>query len=186
MVYTAGFRDAARGPSWWTGSILGPKIRAFHAAVSPASTAWPVANTAFIYPFLVPTPVTFAEMFWVSGTGPGTANIDLGIYRDDFTLISSIGATASVNTTDAVLPAGGKAFTVGTVTLPRGRYYMGMSAAATSITVRAAVNTNDFCRALGMFKMATAHPLPATFTPASMGTTAFIPTIGATTITNIL
>jgi hypothetical protein len=186
MTYTAGFRDAARGPCWTTMSVLGAKIRAFHNAVSAASTAWPVANTAFIYPFLVPTPVTFDEMFFVAGTTPGTANFDLGIYKDDFTLISSIGATAAVNTTDAILPVGGKAFTAGTITLPRGRYYMGMSAAAITITCRAAVNTNDFCRALGMFKMATAHPLPATFTPASMGTTAFIPIFGATTITNIL
>ncbi len=185
MTYEGGFADSKTGPVWWTGSILAAKIRAFHAAVSPASTAWPVANTAFLIPFGVQTSVTFAEMFFVSGTGPGTANFDLGIYGDDFKLIASIGATASTNTTDAILPAGGGAFTT-PVTLTRGRYYMAMSAAATSITVRAAVNGNDFCRALGMFKMATAQPLPTTFTPASMGTTAFIPTIGMTTITNIL
>jgi hypothetical protein len=185
MTYQGSFANATIGPSWWTGSILGTKIRSYAAALSPVSTAWPVANTAFVIPFVVSTPVTFAEMFFVSGTGPGTANFDLGIYGDDFKLIRSIGATASVNTTDAILPAGGGAFTT-PVTLTRGRYYMAMSAAAITITVRAAVNANGFPRALGMFQMATAQPLPTTFTPASMGTTAFIPTIGATTITNIL
>ncbi len=185
MTYEGSFADAERGPVWATPGLIGARSRGFQIGAVPASVAWPIANTAYVIPFAVSTPVTFAEMFFFTGTTPGTANFDLGIYRDDFTRIANIGATACVNTTDAVMPAGGGAFAT-PVTLTRGRYYMAMSAAAITITVRAAVYGNDFCRAFGMFQMATAQPLPATFTPASMGTTAFIPTIGMTTITNIL
>jgi len=187
MSLTAGVRpDANRGPAWSTQTIIGVRGRTFQVAAATASTAWPVANTAFALPFLVSAPITFAEMFWFSGTTPGTANIDLGIYREDFTLLDSIGATAAVNTTDIIQPVGGKALSKGPLTLTRGRYYMAMSAAAVTITTRAQVQANGWVRALGMQKMATAHPLPATFIPASMGTTAFIPWIGMTTITNLL
>lgn len=166
-------------PAWTSATIHGGKTRAFHVAAVPLSVAWPVNNDAYLIPFYVSVPTTFVEMFFFSGTTPGTANFDLGIYRDDFTRIVSLGATAAVNTTDAIQPVGGG--NIADTTLPRGRYYMAMSAAATSITARAAANSNDFLRALGMKKMATAHPLPATVTPASMGTTAFMPQLGMTT-----
>lgn len=183
-MYTPPTQDIRRGPVWTTtGTLFGSRFRTFHGAVAPASTAWPVANTAFAIPFEISTPLPIAEIFFMAGTSPGTANYDLGIYNDAFQLIKSLGATAAVNTTDAILPVGGGTFAL---TLPRGRYFVAMSAAAITVTVRAAVNGNDFMRALGMFKMATAHPLPATFTPASMGTTAFMPTIGLATVTNIL
>lgn len=185
MSYEGSFADASSAAVWTTAVLTADRIRAFHASVVPASTAWPSANAAYLIPFQVSTPVTFAEMFFTSGTTPGTANFDLGIYDEAFARIVSLGATACVNTSDAVQPAGGGAFAA-PVTLTRGRYYAAMSAAATSITVRAAVNSNNFCRALGMQTMAAAHPLPSTITPASMGSTNFIPTIGMATITNIL
>lgn len=184
MTYTGGFQDRG-GPILTTMSILGSRRRAWQAASVPASVAWPVANDAYLIPFELSGPDTFNEMFFIAGTTPGTANFDLGVYRENFTRIASLGATAAVNTTDALLPAGGGAFST-PITLPPGRYYMAMSAAAITITCRAAVPTNEFCRAIGMQKMAAAHPLPATITPASMGTTAFIPTLGLSWITNIL
>jgi hypothetical protein len=169
--------------------MLGPRLQVIGTAATPTSQAWPANNDAYLIPFLVSTPVTFSRIFFGAGTSPGTANYDLGIYNDAFGLIRSLGATASVNTTDALLPVGGGAFTT-PVTLTRGRYFVAMSAAATSITVRGAatgVTANQVLRAVGMFKMASAHPLPSTFVPASMGTTAFIPTVGLmTTASTIL
>ena len=184
MTYEAGVLDASRGGSTWTSfGVLGPVLRTFHIASGATSTAWPANNDAYLVPFLIDDPVTFTGAFFMAGTSPGTTNYDLGIYRDDFTLVRSLGATAAVNTTDAILPAAGGTFSTA-VTLVRGRYYMAMSAASTALTVRAAVNGNQFFRALGMFKMATAHPLPAPFVPASMSTTAFMPAIGLMTAAN--
>jgi hypothetical protein len=183
MPLTVPSADAQRGPSWTTTTMLGARMRLFGSASIPVSAAWPVANTAILVPFTVTTPVTFAEIFFQAGTSPGTANFDLGVYRDDFTRIASLGATASVNTTDAILPVGGGAFAA-PVTLGRGRYYIAMSAAAISITVRSNTPGNSLTRAFGCISMATAHPLPATVTPAQASTV--IPVIGLTTITNIL
>lgn len=162
----------------------GVKFRTFHVGATPTSTAWPAANEAYLVPFYVAVPERIVEMFFTAGSGPGTTNFDLGIYRDDFTRIVSLGATAAVNTTDAILPVGGG--DIPDVTLTSGRYYMAMSSAAITLTVRASTQGNGFMRAIGMKKMAAAHPLPATITPASMGATAFMPIICMTTLTNIL
>jgi len=184
MSLVAGIADAARGPVWSTPVIVSARLRSFHVPVAPASAAWPQANLAILIPFLVSTPVTFAEIFFTAGTLPGTTTYDLGIYRDDFTRIISLGSTAAVSTTDAILPVGGGALSTPT-TLSRGRYYLAMSSAAITLTCRAAVNGNGMVRALGMQQMAVAHPLPATITPATMGFN-YIPTVGLTTVTNIL
>jgi hypothetical protein len=185
MTYVGSSASSRHATVIGSASEWGAKIRAFHVAVTPVSTAWPLANNAYAIPFLIDNPVTISEMFFLAGTTPGTTNCDLGIYREDFTLIASKGAFATTSVTDSVQPAGGGAFST-PVTLVRGRYYMAMSAAAITTTVRAGVYGNGFLRAMGCFKMATAHPLPATFTPASMGTDTFLPSIGCAIITNIL
>lgn len=183
MTYTAPILDGQHGVLWTSGTMLGPRLQAIGAAATPTSQAWPANNDAYAIPFLVSSPVTFIRIFFQAGTSPGTANFDLGIYTDTFGLLRSLGATASANTTDAVLPVGGGSFTT-PITLTRGRYFVAMSAAATSITVRGAatgLTANQVLRTVGMFKMASAHPLPSTFVPASMGTTAFCPTVGLMT-----
>lgn len=184
-MYSAPARDCRRGPIWTTtGTLHAFRFRTFGlSAVVPASTAWPANNDAYAIPFEVSTTLNIEEIFFQAGTSPGTTDYDLGVYNDQFQLLKSLGATASVNTSDALLPAGGGTFAL---TLPRGRYFLAMSAASTGLKVRASVNAFHMMRALGMFKMATAHPLPATFVPASMSTTAFMPTIGLATVTNIL
>lgn len=183
MPLTVVSTDPQRGPAWTTASMIGAKNRSFGGTAIPGSNTWPVANQAILIPFIVHVPTTFPEIFFQAGTAPGTANFDLGIYREDFTRVASLGATASVNTTDAILPVGGGAFAA-PVTLPRGRYYIAMSAAATTITVRGLAPGNGITRAYGCLTMATAHPLPATITPGQGST--LIPTLGLTTITNIL
>lgn len=164
--------------------IHGPALRCFGTAAAPASTTWPTANMAFFIPFYVEMPEQILEIFWVSGTTPGTTNFDLGIYRDDGTRVVSLGATAAVSTTDIIQPAGGG--DIADAVLMRGRYYMAMSSAATTLTVRALSQAVGLFRAIGMRQMASAHPLPATATFASIGTTNFMPIMGLTTVTNIL
>lgn len=183
MPLTTALADTSRGPTWTSVSMIGSKARLFAVPLALTSTAWPTANTAILVPFSVGAPITFAEIFFQAGTNPGTANFDLGVYRDDFTRITSLGATASVNTTDAILPAGGGSL-ASPITLPRGRYYVAMSSAATSITVRGNTTTNGATRGYGCISMALAHPLPPTITPAQA--VAVLPLIGITTTTNIL
>lgn len=175
--------DVQRGPSWTTQSMIGAKNRLFGITATPLSGAWASANLAVLVPFVVAVPTTFTDIFFQAGTTPGTANYDLGIYTDTFTQIISLGATAAVNTTDAILPVGGGAFP-SPLTLARGRYYIAMSAAATSITARGIAMTNGTARAFGVLSAATSHPLPTTITPAVAGN--FVPTLGLTTITNLL
>lgn len=185
MTLVAGVKDSTNPAIITCQSVYGGKFRVFStASAAPASTAWPANNRAYLIPFYLTSPALVVEMFFQAGTGPGTANFDLGIYRDDFTKIVSLGATASVNTTDAILPAGGG--DIADTALAAGRYYMAMSAAATTITARAAVNANGIMRALGVQMMDTAHPLPPTVTPVTVGTSAFMPTIGVALITNVL
>lgn len=184
MPLSTATADALRGPAWTTSSMIGSKNRHWGTAGPSASVAWPTANTAILIPFTVSVPVTFAEIFFQAGTTPGTTNYDLGLYRDDFTRIASLGSTAAVSTTDAILPVGGGAFAA-PVTLPRGRYYIAMNSAATTLTVRAITSGNSIPRAMGCLSMAVgAVALPATITPAQALT--IIPTLGITTITNIL
>lgn len=180
MTVTAGVRDASHTFAWTTATIMGARLRSGATVAIPLSTAWPAANTAVLIPFLVSMPVTFEGMYIVTGTSPAVTTIDLGIYRENFTRITSIGSTATTTVTDQVMPVGGKLFPT-LVTLTRGRYYMAASAALTTFTTRAAINGNQIMRALGMFKMATAHPLPSTFVPVSMASTAFMPLIGMLT-----
>lgn len=172
-------------PAISTATLFADRIRAF-AATAPAavSTAWPLANDAYLLPFEVGFPMLVKEIFFQTGTLPGTANFDLGIYDEGFARIISLGATACVNTTDAIMPAGGG--DIADVTLTRGRYYIAMSAAAITITVRAVAPANGLVRAMGVVKMAAAYPLPPTITPVSMGTTAFMPVMGIATVTNLL
>ena len=185
MTYTAGPLDGAHAQLWSTATFLGLRYRSFTSAAAPASTAWPANNDAVAVPFLVSTPVTFVRAYFISGSTPGTTNYDLGIYNDTFGLIRSIGATACVNSSTAVQPVGGAAFTT-PVTLTRGRYFMAMSAAATSMTVRAQANAVQIYRAFGLFKMASAHPLPTTFVPAAMATSGFMPSMGLLTAASII
>lgn len=184
MPLTLPVTGTQRGPVWTTASIFGMRLRFITPAAS-ASTAWPTANTAILMPFTVISPVTFIELFFVAGTTPGTTQYDLGIYRDDFTRIVSMGATAAVSTTDAILPAGGGP--IPATTLGSGRYYLAMNSAATTLTVRAHAGANGVARALGFVSSAVgAVALPASITPASMGTLTLMPLLGMASVNNVL
>jgi hypothetical protein len=183
MTLDAGTLDNATAATVTSFGTHGSRLRAYGQNGSNASAAWPSANAALLIPFAIAVPTTFTGAFFVAGTSPGTATFDLGIYRDDFTRVASLNLQSAVNTTGAVLPVGGGSF-ASPVTVPRGRYFMAMSAAATSITAHAVVPGNQVLRALGMFTATSSHPLPATITPASMGTTAYFPMMGLTTTAN--
>lgn len=183
-MYTPGTKDASHG-SQFTSYMALARYRTTYTPAAPVSTAWPTANRAFLIPFVVAYPLRVQEMWWQAGTTPGTATVDLGIYDDTFTRLRSTGPTAAVNTTDILQPVNGGAITP--ITLNRGRYYMAMLAAATTITVRAVAPANQAARFMGIqISDIGSGTLPATITPASLGTVAFIPEFGLTTITQVL
>jgi hypothetical protein len=185
MSLEAAWADAERVANWTTASIIGARNRAGGLGSIPASTAWPTANQAFLIPFVLSGPATIVKLFFQAGTTPGTTNYDLGIYDEGFHLLGSLGATAAVSTTDAILPVGGGTLAT-PLSLTRGRFYLAMSSASAALTVRAIAPGNQVPRAFGLQTMATAHPLPATVTPASMGTTNFIPQLGMSVSSTIL
>jgi hypothetical protein len=176
MSLVGGWPDIESGPIWSTLTLLGPRFRVAGNAAIPTSLAWPTANTAILLPFALAGPSTVGSLFFQAGTTPGTANYDIGVYNEAFGLLGSLGATAAVSTTDAILPVGGGALAA-PLTLPRGRYYLAMSAAATTITCRALAPGAGLYRPFGMQQMALAHPLPPTITPAAP-TSNFIPMLG--------
>lgn len=184
MTYSAGVRDS-RGPTLTSTMVTGPRLRAFASGTAPTSQLWPVANQAYAISFELAVPMPISEAWTYIGATGVVTTIDLGIYNDQFQRIASLGSTATTAGNNVISPAGGGVFAT-PFTLVRGRYYMAMSCAVNTLTVYANVQANHIVRALGMQTMATAHPLPPTFVPASMGTTAFIPTMGFSSTTNIL
>ena len=134
--------------------------------------AWPSANLAIFVPWRVVAP-TWARRVWYA-SGNATGNVDVGIYRDDGSLVVSSGATAQgsgnvvnfINITDTRIPPGD--------------YFLGISFA--SATAQPFRNTTAlFSRVQGVCQMAAAHPLPATATFAAAGQD-YIPFFGVSTI----
>lgn len=132
------------------------------------------ANEAIFIPFRIHRPTLVANMFWQNG-GTVSGNFDIGIYNSGGNLIVSAGSTAqagtsviqAVNTTD--------------VTLQRGLYYMAFVADNTTGLFRFnQIGTILVLgRAMGVYVMSTAFPLPSTATFAALTRTR-IPIIGLT------
>ena len=133
---------------------------------APASAAWPSANRAVGYPFILPEPRTLLQMYVQNGA-TASGNLDMGVYRPDGTKLVSMGATAQSGTsaiqlldvTDTVLPA-------------HTLLYVWLAVDNTTATVvrwTAGANIGQI-RATGIVQMASAYPLPSTITPAAVST----------------
>lgn len=144
------------------------------ASTGWASAAYPSANLAIFYPFVLSERATAVQL-WMYNGGTASGNADLGVYYPDGTRLVSMGSTAQsgtsdlqrMNITDTVLPAG--------VTL-----YMAVAFNGTTGTLHrmpASVGIPQL-RALGLLEMASAFPLPATATFAAITTANYIPCVG--------
>ena len=105
------------------------QARMSQSGATPASAAWPVANTAYYFPFTVADTVTFTRGHLYNGA-TATGNVDIGIYSESGTRLASTGATAQAGTSAVQTIA----FTA-SVTLTPGRYYMGLSLSSATGTV---------------------------------------------------
>lgn len=134
------------------------------SSTAPASTAWPSANLAFAAPFFLRQPTTFRSAFWANGATVA-GNVDVGVYGWLFNLLGSTGAVAASGTS-----AIQKAALSASLYLPAGAYFLAMSCSSATNTNRRWGDTLIQQQHMGVVQMASAHPLPSTFTPASAAT----------------
>lgn len=138
-----------------------------HRSVGTTYAAWPSANLAIYVPIRLPVPV-IATIIALSAEG-SSGNIDLGIYDAEGTRIVSAGSTAhggfglnSINITDTLIGPG--------------LFYLAAALDnATGTTYHMAAGAHE-ALACGVVQEASAFPLPATATFASMAQ-AYIPLI---------
>lgn len=142
-----------------------------------ASGTWPVASTAFYIPVWLPWPYPVKRVFWYNGTSVTSVNVDFGIYSADGTLIYSTGSTARSGSSSAqyVSPT--------PFVLPAGRYYFAHSCDSTTANRGGVTSTSPAnvarCALGGLLQEASALPLPATMTPATIANI-YIPLVGVT------
>jgi len=147
-------------------------IRNASRTSAPVSAAWPVVNGIIYVPFFLHRGAMVYRYFWLNGATASTNNVQVGVYRRDFTQIhegtSTLAAGANVcqfdNITDYYLDAG--------------PYYMAAWCSGTTETMFAtnasSVNT------LGIYYETNAGGLPATGTPAdpAVSVSAYLPVFG--------
>lgn len=142
------------------------------ASVTPASTAWVVANRMIYVPFALSVGSMVYRYFWLNGATATTNNIQIGVYRTNFT---------RVNAGTSTLASGANVLQFDNITdyyLAPGRYYMAMWANGTTVTPFAISNTAGLGE--GAYYETNASGLPATGTPVDPATTTtpYVPVFG--------
>lgn len=149
--------------------MLGTQLAA-RFALAASNLAFPANNDAILVPLCLPYPALVKRLYIGNGNAAGQ-NVDVGIYTADFTLITSIGSTAQTGNS---VP---QFFDIADKWLSPAQYYVAVASNSTSSSWRRVNVTIAHLPFFGMAKMATAFPLPATITPASI-TAAFVPLVG--------
>lgn len=154
-----------------TNSILLPILGVSNN--STTSTAWTSANLAIYIPFTIAHPFTPSKMWWINGVTVGTNNVDVGIYDSQGNQLFHSGSTltSGVSVSQSV--------SVSSLTLQRGTYYFAMAMDGTTDVLAQISIGAVFSRAFGVLQQATAFPLPATATFATMTAVRF-PIVGVT------
>jgi hypothetical protein len=125
------------------------------------------ANAAIFIPFRVMTPTRINKMFLVNGTNVA-GNIDLGIYTDDGIRLTSNGGTAQSGPNTVQILSMSTARRVH----PGQYYYMAVACSSSSagIVVEAGTPAVALLQMMGMARVTSAYPLPATVTLAVQAT----------------
>jgi hypothetical protein len=148
----------------WTGSkfSMGAGTRAPLAGTGQyATAAWTTANLAMYVPFWLPFRYPIRNLFVFNfATVNGTH--DLGIYDRNFALITSTGSVTQAGTSTIQ-------FHAKDIILDPGQYYFALSSSSTTATYATMQSgTTTRHRYLGILQQTSAHPLPASATPASI------------------
>jgi hypothetical protein len=144
---------------------------------SAGSITNPTQNAAIYVPFTVGHPIVVAQLWWQNGA-TANGNVDCGIFGEDGTLIVAAGATAqgTVNVIQAV--------NITDTPIGPGNYWMGLSSSSATATFFSTNLTIELARALGLLGEASAHPLPAVATFATIAAgnwNGYLPVFGLTT-----
>jgi len=153
-------------------SRYGAVVNMFHGDLVNGA-AWPANNRALYVPVRLPMAALVARML-LANAGNITGNVDLGVYDEAGTRLTSAGSTArsGVNTVQYL--------DVTHVQIGPGVYYLGIVASSTVGTFNAIVTTVAINRIEGVL----AEDLGATTLPATMTgvtvTQAYVPVFGFT------
>lgn len=158
----------------WSLESLGSGLSIASASLgSLNSTTFPVANTAYFIPFVVSKPITVVKMFLCNGAAV-SGNVDLGIYDSAGTKIISIGSTAQSGTSAR------QEFDITDTQIGPGQFYMALAIDNTTAATKNGPLSNVILgKAFGIAEQASAFPLPATATFATLSS-AYLPLMGLT------
>lgn len=160
----------------WDLLSVGPFILHENSTI-PASLVWPTANKAIYIPFTLNVAETALKLFCANGA-VASGNVDVGIYTGAGARVVSSGSTAQSGT--SVL----QVFDVADTVLVPGYYYFAMSVDNTTAEF---LCSNPVAAALptwGVKQEASALPLPATATFATM-TSSYLPFMGISLVTSL-
>lgn len=153
--------------------VLGHQLLGVGGTV-PSNASWGVANKAFYYPVRLRRAMTIKQIWVLTGTTP-TGNIDVGLFDGTGW---QVGAALALNGAVAQGTASTiQKFNISDVQCRSGqKLFVGISCSSASSQV-SAVGTSQLANARGMnvFQQTSAHPLPSTPTPATIGTNVIIP-----------
>lgn len=156
--------------STWSYQSLGIEINALTGGLTPASGAYGVANDAVFTPLYLQWPVRVKRL-WVANGATVNGNLDVGIYSVGGTRLVSAGTTAQSGSNALQF------FDIADLLLGAGAYYLAVAFSSTTATLFRGAPALGRVRQMGLAKMASAMPLPATVTLA-VPTVAFIPMMG--------
>jgi hypothetical protein len=112
-------------------------------------------------PFFIPFRYPVRNLF-VYNFATVNGNHDVGIYNDEFKLLTSTGAVAQAGTSTIQ-------FHAKDIILEPGQYYFALSSSSTTATYATMQSgTITRHRYLGIMQQLTAHPLPASATPTAL------------------
>lgn len=156
----------------WSRYSVGYEARTHGALAAEGSAAWPAANRALYIPFTVTSPYPVRRM-WAGNGATASGNIDLGIYSSGGRRLASTGATAQAGTSTLQ-------YVACDILLDPDMYYMALSLSSATGTIRRSAALGvEVLRSIGMLQEASAHPLPASMTGATIAT-AYFPLFGLT------
>jgi hypothetical protein len=159
----------------WTVYGPGPDIRLAASGLNPVAFTW-VGNSAVYIPMTIPWAYPVNRVWWVNGSTVTTANCDFGIYTASGSRIYSTGSTTQANASSPQFVTPSTPFI-----LDPGNYYFAWTCdSTTSHAFAVAITTAAQASMVGLYSQATALPLPATATFASMGTSLGVPLCGVT------
>lgn len=130
------------------------------ASPTPTSQAIGAANATVAFPIYLPDTATFVKA-WVVNGATVSGNLDIGLYDETWSLITSTGSFAQAGASIM------QEQDITDVTVGPGLYYLAMALSSATATFQLANSNVLIAVTSGSNYMLTAFPLPAVFAPAA-------------------